>query len=198
MYEKRFYYATHQISPCKFRAIKRNVFLVLLLSVYTIHIQILMMPRRMLTLEQKWQVISMRNTGLSLRRIADQFGVSHSVISRLLKRHREARIVKECDRSGRPRKTSPRDDRALSQSARRRPFSTALLLSDNWAIHGRVRVRTVNRRLNCARLKARRPIKRPLLTRRHRHARHQWSRDHRNWNLRQWCRVHWSDPSTPY
>ena len=77
----------------------------LLLSVYTIHIHILMMPRCKLTPEQKWQVIGMRNTGLSLHRIADQFGVSHSVISRLLKRHREARTVKERDRSGRPRKT---------------------------------------------------------------------------------------------
>jgi hypothetical protein len=74
--KNRFYYATHQISPCKFRAIKCNVFLMLLLSVYTIHIHILMMPRRKLTLEQKWQVIGMRNTGLSLHRIADQFGVS--------------------------------------------------------------------------------------------------------------------------
>ena len=148
--KNRFYYATHQISPCKFRAIKRNVFLVLLLSVYNIHIHILMIPRRKLTLEQKLQVIGMRNTGLSLHRIADQFGVSHSVISRLLKRHREARTVKERDRSGRPRKT-PRDDRTLSQSARRRPFSTARRLRDNWAIHGRVSVRTVCRRLNCAR-----------------------------------------------
>ena len=78
------YQNDHVLSPCKFRAIKRNVFLVLLLSVYTIHIHMLMMPRRKLTLEQKWQVIGMRNTGLSLRRIADHFGVSHSVISRLL------------------------------------------------------------------------------------------------------------------
>ena len=77
VWKKRFYYAIHQTSPCKFRAIKRNVFLVLLLSVYVIHIHILMMPRRKLTLEQKWQVIGMRNTGLSLHRIADQFGVSH-------------------------------------------------------------------------------------------------------------------------
>jgi transposase len=98
----------------------------------------------------------MRNTELNLHRIADQFGVSHSAISRLLKCHREARTVKERDRSGRPRKTSPRDDRALSQSARRCPFSTARRLCDNWAIHGHVSVRTVNRRLNCARLKARR------------------------------------------
>ena len=105
----------------------------MLLSVYTIHIHILMMPRRKLTLEQKWQVIGMRNTGLSLRRIADQFGVSHSVISRLLKHHREARTVKERDRSGRPRKTSPRDDIALLQSARRRPFLTARRLRDKGA-----------------------------------------------------------------
>ena len=163
--KNRFYCATHQISPCKFRAIKRNVCLMLLLSVYTIHIHILMMPRCKLTLEQKWQVIGMRNTELNLHRIADQFGVSHSAISRLSKCHREARTVKERDRSGRPRKTSPRDDRALSQSARRCPFSTARRLCDNWVIHGHVSVRTVNRRLNCACLKARRPIKRPLLTR---------------------------------
>jgi hypothetical protein len=78
--KNRFYYATHQISPCKFRVIKRNVFLVLLLSVYTIHIHILMMSRRKLTLEQKWQVIGMRNTGLSLHRNADQFGVSQCYI----------------------------------------------------------------------------------------------------------------------
>ena len=146
--KNRFYYATHQ-----FHVIKRNAFL-MLLSVYTIHIHILMMPRHKLTLEQKWQVIGMRNTGLSLRRIADQFGVSHSVISRLLKHHREARTVKERDRSGRPHKTSPRDDRALSQSARRRPFLTTRRLRNNWAIHGRVSVRTVSRRLNCTHLKA--------------------------------------------
>jgi transposase len=75
----------------------------------------------------------MRNTGLNLHRIDDQFGVSHSVISTLLKCHREARTVKERDRSGRPRKTSPRDDRVLSQSARRCPFSTERRL--RWAIH---------------------------------------------------------------
>ena len=77
-----------------------------------------------------------------------------SVIFRLLKRHREARTVKERDHSGKPHKTSPRDNRALSQSARRRPFSTARRLRDNWAIHGRVSVRTVSRRLNCTHLKA--------------------------------------------
>jgi hypothetical protein len=62
--------------------------------------------------------------------------------------------VKKRDHSGKPHKTSPRDNRTLSQSARRRPFSTARRLRDNWAIHGRVSVRTVSRRLNCTHLKA--------------------------------------------
>ncbi|CAG2246402.1 unnamed protein product [Mytilus edulis] len=48
-------------------------------------------------------------------------------------------------------------------------------------------------RLNCVNLRARRPVKRPLLTRRHRQARHQWSLGHRNRTLRQWRYVHWSD-----
>ena len=163
---------------------KRNVFLVLLLSVYANDIHILIMPRRTLPLEQQRKVIGMRHTGLSLRRITDQLGVSHSAISMLLKRHREARTVKERDRSGRPRKHHP------GMTGGRRSFSTARLLRDNWAIHGRVSVRIVSRRLNCARLKIRRPTKRPLLTQRHRYARHQWSRDHRNWSLRPWRRVH--------
>ncbi|CAG2247929.1 unnamed protein product [Mytilus edulis] len=153
------------------------------------------MPRRKLTSAQKWQVIGMRTTGLSLRRIAVHFGVTYSVISRLLMRHRESGTVDERELSGRPRKTSARDDRALSQSARRHPFTTARRLRENWEIHGRLSLRNVNRRLNCANLRARSPVKRPLLTLRHRQARHQWSRDHRNWTLRQWRRVHWSDES---
>ena len=58
--------------------------------------------------------ICMRTSSLSLRRITVQFEVEYSVISRLLKRHIDSETVDERDRSGRPRKTSARDDRALS------------------------------------------------------------------------------------
>ena len=51
-------------------------------------------------------------------------------------------------------------------------------------------------------MRARRPIKRPQLTLRHRHARFDWSHDHLGWTIRTWIRVHWSDESrlfaTPY
>jgi hypothetical protein len=40
-----------------------------------------------------------------------------------------------------------------------------------------------------------RPIKRPQLTLRHRHARFDWSHDHLGWTIRTWRQVHWSDES---
>jgi hypothetical protein len=40
-----------------------------------------------------------------------------------------------------------------------------------------------------------RPIKRPQLTLRHRHARFDWSHDHLRWTICTWWRVHWSDKS---
>ena len=54
---------------------------------------------------------------------------------------------------------------------------------------------TVIRRLHHQRMRARRPIKRPQLTLRHRHARFDWSHDHLGWTIRTWRRVHWSDDS---
>jgi hypothetical protein len=44
-------------------------------------------------------------------------------------------------------------------------------------------------------MRARRPIKHPQLTLRHRHARFDWSHDHLGWTIRTWRRVHWSDGS---
>ena len=44
-------------------------------------------------------------------------------------------------------------------------------------------------------MRARRPIKRPQLTLRHRHARFDRSHDHLGWTIRTWRRVHWSDES---
>lgn len=153
------------------------------------------MPRRKLSEAEKWQIVGMRNSGQSLRQIAQHFGIHFSIVSRLLKRHRDDGTIQERPRSGRPPKTSEREDRALVRVAKRQPFATARYLRDDWNIATRVAVRTVNRRLNNARLRARRPLKRPLLTQRHRQARLEWARYHRHWNIRSWRRVHWTDES---
>ena len=88
-----------------------------------------------------------------------------------------------------------REDRLISRRARQRPFSTAGALRGNLAFGGHISTRTVIRRLHHQGMRARRPIKRPQLTLRHRHARFDWSHDHLGWTIRTWRRVHWSDDS---
>ena len=70
-------------------------------------------------------------------------------------------------RSGRPRKTDERENRYLRRLARANPTLTARRLWDQWPVHGPISIRTVTRSLNKGGVKARRPIKRPLLTPRH-------------------------------
>jgi hypothetical protein len=86
-------------------------------------------------------------------------------------------------------------DRLISKRARKRPFSTVDALRGNLAFRGHISTRTVIRRLHHQGMRARRPIKRPQLTLRHRHTRFDWSHDHLWWTIRTWRRVHWSDES---
>ena len=112
----------------------------------------------------------MNSGGLSNHQIAANFGVNNSVISRLLARHRHKGTDEDRQSFGRPRKTTPGKDRYLNCQARLQPFSTAVQLRGMWPIGGRISVRTVVRRLHSFRLRARRPLKRPELTHRHRQA----------------------------
>ena len=131
----------------------------------------------------------------SNRRVADHFRVNHSIIVRLMQRFRQTGNVTDRPRAGRPRKTMPREDRLISRRTRQRPFSTAGALRGNLAFGGHISTRTVIRRLHHQEMRARRPIKRPQLTLRHRHARFDWSHYHLGWTIRTWGRVHWSDES---
>jgi hypothetical protein len=80
-----------------------------------------------------------------------------------------------------PRKRTPREDRLISRRARQRPFSTAGAPRGNLAFGGRISTLTVIGRLHHQGMRARRPINRPQLTLRHRHARFDWSHDHLGW-----------------
>jgi transposase len=113
----------------------------------------------------------MHNGGLSHRREADHFKVNHSIFVRLIQRFRQTGNVTDRPRAGRPRKSTPREDRLISIRARQRPFSTAGALRGNLAFGGHISTRTVIRRLHHQGVRGRRPIKRPQLTIRHRRAR---------------------------
>jgi transposase len=153
------------------------------------------MVLRKLTIPERWQAVGMHNGGLSHRRVADHFRVNHSIIVRLMQRFRQTGNVTDHPRAGRPRQTTPREDRLISRRAWQRPFSTAGALRCNLAFGGHISTCTVIRRLHHQGMRAQRPIKRPQLTLRHRHAQFDWSHDHLGWNIRTCRRAHWSDES---
>ena len=142
------------------------------------------MVRRKFTIPERWQALGMHNGGLSHRRIADHFRVNHSIIVRLMQGFRQTGNVTDRPRAGRPRKTTPREDRLIFRRARQRPFSTAGALRGRLALGGHISTRTVIRRLHHQGMRARRPIKRPQFTLSHCHARFDWSHDHLGWTIR--------------
>ena len=62
---------------------------------------------------QRWQIIGMHTTGMSFEAIGRQMGYHYTVVSRLMRKHTQTNNVKDLPRSGRPRVTSDRDDRAF-------------------------------------------------------------------------------------
>ena len=110
-------------------------------------------------------------TGISFKAIGRQMGYHYTVVSRLVGKHTQTNNVKDLLRSGRPRVTSDRDNRALQCLVRRMPFTTSPVLKQHWLPNRRLSTRTVRNRLKSAGLKSRRVIKRPLLADRHRRSR---------------------------
>ena len=68
--------------------------------------------------EQCERAISMLTAGMSARDVARHFQRHESIISRLLNRFQQTGNVADRPRSGRPRKSAPREDRFLTTSSR--------------------------------------------------------------------------------
>ena len=64
--------------------------------------------------------------------VADIFNVSKRQVERIRKRYQETGDVHDRPRSGRPRKTTARDDSLLVRLSKARPMSTASQLQEEW------------------------------------------------------------------
>ncbi|GFU39457.1 transposable element Tcb2 transposase [Trichonephila clavipes] len=104
-------------------------------------------------------------------------------------------VQKTC--SGRPRATTPAEDRFLALSARRRRTTTVpQLVADHFQASGRrISATTVRNRLHNAGLYARRPVVCVPLNGRQRRNRLCWAREHVSWTQQQWASVLFTDES---
>ena len=81
--------------------------------------------RRHLSVEAAAQAIGLLDAGLSFREVGRRLNVRHSVISRLRERHQQTGSVKQRPRCGRPKKTSPHQDREMVLIAKRERITSA-------------------------------------------------------------------------
>lgn len=150
------------------------------------------MPR--LTAEQRERAIGMVQMGATHTHVARTFGCSRVTVGNLLQRYRRTGRTLDRPRTGRPRVTTPQEDRYLRTLHLRNRFLT-VTSSAGQALGRRISTHTVTRRLRAAGIRAFRPFTGQMLTAEHRRRRLRWSNTVRRWQRRDWQRVVFTDES---
>ncbi|GFU14950.1 HTH_Tnp_Tc3_2 domain-containing protein [Trichonephila clavipes] len=138
--------------------------------------------RRHLEAFTRSRIIGKLEEGRSVTSVAAEFGIAHSIVSRLWRQFQTTGTAIRGFSSGRPRGTTPADDQYIVLQARRNRRQTAGEIARHMTqATGRPISRfTVARRLHGGGLFARRPVRCVPLTPAHRRKRSLWCREHRN------------------
>ncbi|GFS85629.1 uncharacterized protein TNCV_2794631 [Trichonephila clavipes] len=144
--------------------------------------------RRHLDAFTRGRIIGKLEEGRSVTSVAAEFGIAHSIVSRLWRQFQTTGTAIRGLSSGRPRGTTPADDRYIVLQARRNRRQTAGEIARHTTqATGRPISRfTVARTLHGGGLFARRPVRCVPLTPAHRRRRSLWCREHRNWRDNEW------------
>ena len=153
------------------------------------------MPRIPTNLRER--AIGMLNAGMATNEVARVVGCSSRSIRNLRQRFQATGRTEDLPRSGRPRVTTPGQDRYIMNTHLRNRFQTATATAANTpgTHNNRISDQTVRNRLREGGLRAHRPYVGCLLTRRHRVNRVNWARTHIRWIRQQWNSVLFSDES---
>ncbi|GFW71118.1 transposable element Tcb2 transposase [Trichonephila clavipes] len=143
------------------------------------------------------RIIGKLEEGRSVTSVAAEFGIAHSIVSRLWRQFQTTGTAIRGFSSGRPRRTTPADDRYIVLQARRNRRQTAgeIARHTTQATGGPISRFTVARKLHGGGLFARRPVRCVPLTPAHPRRRSLWCREHRNWRDNEWGRVLFTDES---
>ncbi|GFX88196.1 transposable element Tcb1 transposase [Trichonephila clavipes] len=153
--------------------------------------------RRHLDAFTRGRIIGKLEEGRIVTSVAAEFGIAHSIVSRLWRQFQTTGTAIRGFSSGHTRGTTPADDRYIVLQARRNRRQTAgeIARHTTQATGLPISRFTVARRLHGGGLFARRPVRCVPLTPAHRRRRSLWCREHRNWRDNEWGRVLCTDES---
>ncbi|GFV52689.1 transposable element Tcb1 transposase [Trichonephila clavipes] len=144
---------------------------------------------------KRYKIIHLKEEGYSMRQIAAEVPCGLSTVVRTLKRFSETNFIVDRGQSGRPRKTTLREDRLLhriSLSNRKLNYSQ---IWKQWTLTSNVSVcpRTVRGRLLEIGLRGCKAHPKLLLAEFQRKRRLTWAREHSLWTIKDWEKVIFSD-----
>ena len=141
------------------------------------------------------EVFALAREGIKQGAIAARVGLTRATVNRILKRHAATGSLVPGKSSGAPRKTTPRQDRALLRMVRQDRFLSARALTTRMRnLYGvRAGHTTVNNRLLSRGYRAYRPATKSLLTANHRRLRLEWAQRWGNLTVAHWQHVIFDD-----
>ena len=156
-----------------------------------------MTNRKELSEFQRGMIIGGRLLGHSLSEISSKFLIPKSTVSDVITRYNKGQISSKT-RSGRPKKTTPQNDRAIGRlatkdQANRRIPLPGLTTEINTTYQLDLSSRTVQRRLKESGIVHRKAKPCPVTTPKIRTVRLPWASQHSHWTLEQWKVLLFSD-----
>ena len=136
--------------------------------------------RQQVTLADKNRIVSLFQDRKSLSEISTAIGRSRSIVQRIVARYKQFRTVDALPKTGRPPKTTPREDRSIVRKSMNDRFNTAAQISREMGVlsGGTVSRTTVSRRLQQAGLRARVPASKPLISKKNQKVRLVFAQEH--------------------
>lgn len=147
--------------------------------------------------DARQRIISLHlHTNKTQREISEAMSVPQSTVSDIIQSYKRTGSAgaQRKGKCGRKRKTSKRADARIVRSSLIDPRLNAVDLKRE--LNLAVSRETVARRLREAGRRARKPFKKPLLTKKMQAARLQWAQEHATWTQEDWSKVIFSDEST--
>uniref|UniRef100_A0A3B1JWP7 Transposase Tc1-like domain-containing protein n=1 Tax=Astyanax mexicanus TaxID=7994 RepID=A0A3B1JWP7_ASTMX len=124
-----------------------------------------------MSLETKERIVKLLEEGNSSRMVAKDVGCSQSAVSKIWTKYKQHGMVVKAKRTGRPRKTSKRQDKQLK-------------MKHKWEEAGaNVCDRTVRNRLKEMGFQYRKAKRKPSLTPKHKRTRLQWAKERQSWTV---------------
>lgn len=151
------------------------------------------MARDKFGFELRQRIVTAYSSGLSQKCIAEKYTVHKSSISRIINNYKKNSQVSVIHRGGRSRKTSDRTDKLIIRHVKKDPFISSSKIVERFQLP--VSARTIRRRLLQASLCARRPAKKPLISKRNQKKRLEFAKAHINWTESKWRTILFSDES---